>query len=139
MSMDRTITVSRPDMVEALWNQVLPYLKPALAEDLFADEGFLKQLLLDDDALMFLAHVAGVLKGAAIVQIELTRKKIVNILCLGGEDFFQWKQPLNDALTEYARKMGCNIITAMGRRGWEKLWPEVVPSGKAMFYKEISA
>lgn len=125
-------------MVEALWPQVLPYLKPALAEDLFADADFLKRLLLDDDALMFLAHVDGILKGAAVVQIEIVRKKIVNILCLGGEDFFQWKEPLNDALTRYAREMGCNYITALGRKAWERLWPDFVP-GKTMYYKEIAA
>lgn len=132
------ISVARPEMIESLWNQVFPHLKPAIDEDFWTDEQTLKKMLAEDNALMFIASVNGTIKGVAVTQIEEMRSKVVNIITLGGEDFKDWKEAMNAALTLYAEKTGCSRIVALGRRGWEKLWPDFKP-GKILFYKEIAA
>lgn len=136
--MEVMISVASPDMIEPLWPSVYAHLEAAIDEDFFTDEATLKGLLLEDRALLFVATVDGSIKGAAVTQIEEARTNVVNILSLGGDDFASWRNEMNDALTLYAEKMFCTKIVALGRKGWERLWPDFKP-GKILFCKEIAA
>ncbi len=136
--MDIRIAVARPGEIEALWPLVFPHLEAAIDEDFWTDESALKKMLIDDKALMFLATVDGEIKGAAVAQIEELRTSVVNIITIGGKDFKDWKGAMNGALTTYAKEMGCSRIVALGRKGWEKFWPDFTP-GKILFCKEIAA
>lgn len=136
--MNKKIAIVKPDEVETAWDMVSRFLNPAIKEDLYHSEDSLKDLLLKDQALMFVAFLNGKAKGAAIVQIEEGKDNLVNILCLGGQDFKEWKQELNDALTKYAIGMNCKSIVALGRPGWKKLWPDF-KAGKTLFCKEVIA
>ncbi len=131
------ISVANPKQIEALWPAVFPFLKPAIEEDFFTSEAMLKQGLLDDKTLLFVAQVDDEIKGAAVVAVESVKSDIVNIVTLGGDDFAAWKDALNETLTAYAKIMKCSKIVALGRKGWEKLWPDFVP-GKTLFCKEIT-
>lgn len=136
--MDIKITVARSDMIDGLWTEVWAYLKPAIDEDMFHSEESLKKLLLDDCALMFLAYMDGIIKGAAVVQIDGEKYPLTNILTLGGEDFVHWKAQMNEAITKYAQFHECRYIVAAGRKGWARLWPDFM-AGKTVFCKEITA
>ena len=131
------IVAARPDEIDAIWATIWPLLKPAIDEDLFTDENMLKTQLKNDQSLMFVALVDGVVKGAAVTVIEEVRGKVVNIVTLGGKDFAEWKDALNAALTLYAKGMDCSYIVALGRDAWERLWPDFV-AGKRLYTKRIA-
>ncbi len=40
---------------------------------------------------------------------------------LAGEDFQEWKDPLNEALVFFAKGNGCDGIELTGRMGWERM------------------
>lgn len=132
------IVAAKPEEIDDIWATIWPHLKPAIDEDLFTDENMLKTQLKNDQSLMFIALVDGVVKGAAVAVIEEARGKVVNIVTLGGTDFVEWKQAMNDALTLYAKGMGCEYIVALGRDAWERLWPDFV-AGKRLYTKRIAA
>lgn len=130
------ISIIKPENITSMWDAVYPYLAPAIEEDVFHTEQSLKNLLVNDQALMFIANVDGVVKGATVVQIEDGKHSLVNILTLGGKDFRCWKKQMNEALTQYAYFMECKFIVALGKRGWSRLWPDFQP-GKTFFSKEV--
>lgn len=132
------ITVVKPQEIDEFWDRIWPHLKPAIDEDLFTDETMLKTQLKNDQALMFVAHIGGEIKGAAVVVIEEPRDKVVNIVTLGGDGFSEWKDEMNAALTKYAEGMKCAYIVALGRDGWAKLWPDF-EAGKRLYTKRIAA
>lgn len=135
--MDIKVSIAKPEMIEGIWPSIYPHLEPAIDEDFWTDEQTLKKLLMDDHALLFFVTVDGQIKGAAVTQIEEVRNRVVNIVTLGGIDFMEWKNDLNIALTFYAARMRCTKIVALGRKGWEKFWPDFKP-GKILFCKEIA-
>ena len=136
--MKSEISIAKPGEIEMIWGDVYPHLKPAIEEDLFTDEDILKEMLLKDEALMFVALVDGVIEGAAVTVIEDVRCKVLNIVTIGGNDFKYWKKQMNDALTLYGKSMGCRIITALGRDAWERIWPDF-EAGKRLYTKRIAA
>lgn len=136
--MKTRISIVRPDLIPVLWPEIWPHLKPAIEEDLFTDEATLKKDLMEDKSLMFLALEGESIKGACVVKVAEEKNDIVNIITIGGEDFKEWKEAMNAALTEYAQLWRCKYILAIGRKGWEKLWPDFT-AGAVMFYKEVKA
>ncbi len=136
--MNVQITIIPPSQIDAVWPAVFPHLKPAIDEDLFTDEDMLKKQLLEDRGLLFVALVDDQIKGACVTTIENPRFKVVNIVTLGGDDFSEWKDALNDALTLYAEKADCAYIVALGRDAWQRLWPDF-QAGKRLYTKRIAA
>ena len=132
------IRIVKPQEISGIWEDVWPHLKPAIDEDLFTDETMLKKQLMDDHSLMFIAVINGAIKGAAVVIIEEPRDRVVNIVTLGGQDFKDWKDEMNAALTKYAEGMNCEYIVALGRDGWARLWPDF-EAGKRLYTKRIAA
>lgn len=130
------ISVVKPENISLIWPTIFPYLKSAIDEDFWTSEDMLKNLLVTDKALLFVATVGEDIKGAAVVQVEEVRERVVNILTLGGSGFAQWGTAMNDALTYYAQVMKCGRIVALGRKGWLALWPDFVP-GKILFSKRV--
>lgn len=136
--MTAKIVVVPPTEIESIWGVIFPHLKPAIDEDLFTDEESLKKQLIEDRALMFVALVDDVVKGACVTTIENPRFKVVNIMTLGGDDFAEWKDVLNDALTVYAKTISAAYIVALGREAWQRLWPDF-EAGKRLYTKRIAA
>lgn len=137
MKMMVNISVRKAEEIEGIWPSIINFLEPAIEQDFVNDEESLKNLLMQDKALLFIATVDGNLTGAAITQIEKFKKcDIVNILSLGGKEFKHWKTQMNDALTQYAFYMECKYIVANGVRAWQRLWPDFKP-GNVCYTKEI--
>lgn len=130
------ILAIKPQQIDALWGAIYPYLKPAIDEDFSTDETMLKTMLLADKALLWVGLVDNVIKGGCVTIVQAEREKWVNIVTLGGEDFKDWKDALNDALTMYAESLSCQRIIALGRDAWQKLWPDFTP-GLRLYSKEI--
>lgn len=131
------ISVRKAEEIEGVWPSVIPFLSPAIEQDLAHDEASLKNLLLEDKALLFIVTIDGKITGAAVAQIEsLPRCDIVNILSLGGKEFKHWKTQMNEALTQYAYYTECKYIVANGVKAWQRLWPDFTP-GKICYTKEI--
>lgn len=132
------IVAIAPTDIDALWGIVFPHLKSAIDEDMFSDEQSLKKMLIEDRALMFVALVDDVVKGACVTTIENPRYKVVNIMTLGGDDFIEWKDELNKSLTLYAETINASYIVALGREAWQRLWPDF-EAGKRLYTKRIAA
>ena len=101
------ILAVKPEEIMSVWADVYSFLKPAIDEDLFTSQEMLYNCLVNDEYLMFVAINDKKIKGAAVVVIEEPKCKVVNIITLGGEDFKDWKQEMNEAISLYAKEMGC--------------------------------
>lgn len=132
------VLICPPNEINGMWNAIAQTLRPALDEDLFTDEPTLKKMLIDDKALLWVAFVDDIYKGACITTIETPKTSVVNIMTLAGDDFDQWKDKLNEALTFYAKEMQCSHIVALGRDAWQRLWPDF-QAGKRLYTKRIAA
>ena len=131
------ITIANPLIISDIWEIVYPFLKPAVDEDIFVDEESLKSKVLNDQAIMFVATADGKITGTAIVCIDEFKSSVATILALGGKDLKHWEREMNEAITIYATEMKCDMIVALGVKGWQRVWKDFTP-GKILYYKRVA-
>jgi len=69
--------------------------------------------------------------GAAICEIvQYTRKKRINILAIGGDDFDSWAKQAQEALEKWAQELGAEGIEARVRKGF-------APKLEAIGFKQV--
>ena len=122
------------------WDKCLPHINSALdyglgeyeAEDiLIAIEEQRMQLWIVWDK----GHI-----GTVVTQVHTyPNKKILLGLLLAGDRFKDWKHPLDETLTNFAKHEYCNYIEMFGRKGWKKMLEDTNFKEKIHIYtKEIS-
>jgi hypothetical protein len=131
------ITVARPDLIPDIWDVVFPMLKPALKDDLMLNEEILKNGLIEDKSLLFIATVDGAIKGAAVVQVQDMSHKTAWVTAIGGKGFKIWYPALDEALQKYASHIDCSHLIFLGSRAWQRLTRDYT-QGKQVFFKEVT-
>lgn len=131
------ITVARPDLIPDIWDVVFPMLKPVVDGDMFLNEEILKERLLQDKALLFIATIDGKMSGAIVVQVEDCANRLVWITALGGKNFKAWGKQFVSALEEYAKSLGSKYILGLGVKAWQRMSPDFSPVEKQLYLKEV--
>jgi hypothetical protein len=116
------VSLVPPQLVEELWPNVFPHVSKA-AEYTFGRYE-------PEDIFEFVrageAHLWVVLDGEDIIGITITRfwqyprKKCLDMVFIGGDEGFSWKEPMLKMLQHWARDNGCDVIESSGRPGFAR-------------------
>jgi hypothetical protein len=111
-------------MVDGYWDDIKPLIDKALKKQEVSEytlddiKGFLKER----DMQAWVALDEKII-GCVITQIiNFPRKKVLDVLFIGGERFDTWAYGWN-ILNEFAKDQGCKKIKGDGRDGWVKKIP----------------
>jgi hypothetical protein len=76
------------------------------------------------------AHLWVVIEDDDIIGVTITRfwqyprKKCLDMLFIGGDEGFSWKDPMLETLQRWARDNGCDIIESSGRPGFARAFKD---------------
>jgi hypothetical protein len=74
------------------------------------------------------AHLWVVIEGEDILGVTITRfwqyprKKCLDVMFLGGEDWDEWRDNMFDILQRWASDNGCDAIESSGRTGFARVF-----------------
>jgi len=106
--------------IEKYWDQIEPLMKSIdkwshgkyFAEDM-------KKYLMDCDMQLW---VAGDFQAIGVTQInEFPRQKVCTVVFMAGKNMDEWLM-LHEEVVKWAKDIGCDVIEAYCRRGWQKLF-----------------
>lgn len=116
------VSLVPPPMVQGLWPRIFPHLAKA-AEYTFGryePEDILQYVMSGE------AHLWVVFDGDDIIGITVTRfwqyprKRCLDMVFIGGDDGFSWKDPMLEMLQHWARDNQCEAIESSGRPGFAR-------------------
>lgn len=121
-----TISLVPLEAVDAVWSLAYPHVEKA-AEYTFGRYE-------PEDILEFVrggqAHLWVALKDETITGVTITRfwqyprKKCLDMVFIGGDEGFSWKDPMIDMLQRWARDSGCDVIESSGRPGFARAFKD---------------
>jgi hypothetical protein len=111
-------------LIDGLWPLIFPYLSKAseYTAGRYEPEDILEFTVSGD------AHLWVVFDGDDITGITVTRfwqyprKKCLDVMFLGGENWDEWKNIMFDTLHRWAHDSGCAAIEASGRVGFARVF-----------------
>jgi hypothetical protein len=116
------VSLVPPQLIDGLWPRIFPHLSKA------SDYTFGRYE--PEDILEFVvsggAHLWVVFDGEDIIGITVTRfweyprKKCLDMVFIGGDEGFSWKDPMLEILQRWARDNGCEAIESSGRVGFAR-------------------
>lgn len=116
-----------PVTIDVLWPTIRDRLAPAVerSRGMIVDEEVFENLQ-SGRWLCWTAYSGNDLKAAVVTRIIQTRagKRVLQALLAGGEDRKLWQRPIVDRLIEYMKAEDCNSFRIVGRKGWERIYPE---------------
>lgn len=76
--------------------------------------------------LVWCAYSGSDMKAAVVTRIikTVTGARVLQALLAGGEDRKLWQRPIVDRLIEYMKAEDCTSFRIVGRKGWERVYPE---------------
>ncbi len=103
------------------WEFVRQYVDPALkfangeltSEDIY-------NYLISGHMRLFVIRNPLICGAATCEVVQYVRKKAVRVVTLGGENFDAWSETLNNAMLDWASKVGADGIEAYVRKGLVK-------------------
>lgn len=120
--------VAKPD-VKKVWDQVEPMLLGALKKNIpLWNTDDILEAVMKDEMQLWIAYDddAEKLLGSVITQITIyPRGKLVNVFLLGGNNIKMWKDKMAEKIEKFAREEGCLYLQAIGRKGWQPLFPDM--------------
>ena len=103
-----------------MWEKVVPLIRPALEryDSGFSERDVLRRLVVADMQLW----VAGDYDAAVVTQIlVMPQHKVCNLFAIGGIRMDGWMDEMEQAITDWSRKMGCKYLAGSGRKGWQRV------------------
>jgi hypothetical protein len=64
-----------------------------------------------------------VLGGLIAMPVQYSRRKALSVLFIAGQERERWELPMIEMLEEGARRIGCDLLEGLGRRGFARLYP----------------
>ncbi len=118
-----TATASRVEFGQVFDLSIWPYIEPLIAEaaaesggrvtadDLFA--------LVQSGQMQLWLGASDTVEFAVLTEIRQGRRKALRIICISGK--LESALPFLPALEAWAREQGCDLIEAIGRKGFERV------------------
>lgn len=79
--------------------------------------------VLDGEAHLWVAFDAETVSGITVTRFwQYPRKKCLDVLFLGGEDWDSWRGDMFDTLQRWADDNGCDVIESSGRTGFARVF-----------------
>ena len=78
------------------------------------------------------------LKAAIVTRIlnAPSGRKLLDAILAGGDDRRLWQKPIVERLKQFMRDEGCDGFQLLGRKGWERVYPEFKVHQIVMEYTE---
>ena len=120
------VTLIPAAFLEGVLPQIFPHISKA-AEYTFGryEPEDIIEVILDGDA-----HLWAVFEGDTVVGVTVTRfwqyprKKCLDMLFIGGDEGFSWKDVMLDTLQRWGRDSGCEVIESSGRPGFARVFKD---------------
>lgn len=118
--------------VDKVWLQVEPMLLSALKKNIpLWNTDDIYEGVMKDEMQLWIAYEDEEEKiyGAVITQVMVyPRGKLVNVFLLGGNNIRMWKDKMAEKIEAFSREEGCLYLQAIGRKGWQPLFPDMFES-----------
>ena len=128
-----------PATIEPLWASLREKLLPAIdrSRGMCTEQSVFEAL----SAFRWQCWVA--YEGTSLKAVTATRifdspsgTKVLNAVLTGGEDRKLWQRPMVEKLKEFMRAEGCAVLSIVGRRGWERSFPEFKAEQIVLEYRD---
>lgn len=120
------VSLVPPEMIEGLWPRIFPHLAKAseFTFGRYEPEDIMLYTMSGD------AHLWVVLDEDEIIGITVTRfwqyprKRCLDLVFLGGDEGFSWKEPMLQMLRAWAQDSGCEAIEAAARPAFARVFKD---------------
>ncbi len=122
-----TVSLIPHDHVEQVWPSVQPHMEKAAEYTYgrFTAEDILDSITQYDHNLWIAFNDDKEMIGAVVTRfLQYPRKKYLDLVFLGGDDGFSWKDPMLKMLQHWAYDNECDGIESAGRLGWSRVFKE---------------
>jgi hypothetical protein len=115
------ISIVRPETIERAWGHCERFLATAICKshgELLLEDAH--KACLDGSMQLWMVYTsAPEFLGAAVTQlVEYPQFSTMRIVLLGGKRFDEWKEKLDELISDSARSLGCKRMEAYGRAGF---------------------
>lgn len=117
-------------LVPSYWEFVCRYVVQALEHahgELRAEDVY--DYLLKETMFLFIAQRPLICGAASCEVVQYARKKAIRVVTVAGENFADWRQPLQDQIVQWAGRINADSIEAYVR-------PGLVPQLEQLGYKQ---
>lgn len=115
-----------PELVNGLWPKIFPHLSKA-AEYTFGryEPEDIIEFVMSGDAHLWVALDGEDIKGVTITRFwQYPRKKCLDMVFIGGDEGFSWKDSMLSTLRSWARDSGCDVIESSGRPAFARVFKD---------------
>ena len=120
------VTLVPAEAAQELWPKMFPHLCGAAEYTYgrYEPEDILESVV-SGDATLWVAFEDDEIKGVVTTRMAYyPRKTCLDMVFLGGEDFFLWKDDMLKLLQRWARDCGCDAIESWGRTAFARVFKE---------------
>lgn len=120
------VSLVPPDLIPGLWPRIFPHLTKA-AEYTFGryEAEDILEFVMHGGAHMWVALDDEGVKGITVTRFwEYPRKRCLDVVFLGGEDWDEWKDAMFDIIQRWASESGCDVIESSGRPGFARAFKD---------------
>ena len=104
------------------WHLIAPMLRTATRRTGCYEPIDLLQMAMRGQVGIWICEVAGTVRAAIVTQIEqYPRKRVLEVMFLGGSDLRDWLDDAMDVLIAHAQQTGCDHLATLGRPGWARV------------------
>ena len=121
------VTLVPTGRVTEVWPQVLPHAEKAAKYTYgrYTAGDILDSLLEFNHDLWVAFNEDKEIKGMVVTQIKhYPQKQYLDLVFTGGDDGFEWKEPMLKTLQHWAFDTGCDGIESSGRLGWGRIFKD---------------
>ena len=85
----------------------------------------------------WVAYFGTDLKASVVTRIMVapSGKKLLDAILAGGDDRKIWQRPIVERLKDFMREEKCEAFQLLGRKGWERVYPEFKVEQIVMEYR----
>lgn len=118
------VSLVPPEHVEKLWPRIFPHLAKA-AEYTFGryEPEDILEFILNGAAHLWIAFNEEDIIGVTITRFwQYPRKKCLDMVFIGGDEGFSWKEQMLSTLQRWGADSGCEVIESSGRPAFARVF-----------------
>jgi len=104
------------------WHEIAPMLRRATTRTGCYEPIDLLQMSMRGQVGIWVCEVEGAVQAAIVTEIkQYPRKRVLEVMFLGGGNLPEWLEDAMDVLTAHAKDAGCAHLATLGRPGWARV------------------
>lgn len=122
----------RQDEIDTYWSTCRALLIPAFrdAVNIYTVDDYYTAIKDGGLHLWVAVDGEGTVRGTVVTSIDQgSAMSICTVHSIGGKDLNSWVSLFDEAVTKFARDNGCKAIEAVTRKGFTKVFPDLIEDG----------